>query len=159
MLYDQNTKTVRGLDGEPIRPRAIKTVQRYQKESLRKLTPSEQAFCRLIAPVCAKTKIRYVKQPIMYVTAGLSFRLEFLFRKYGLAVEIDGPEHRRPEQKEQDEWRDRILLDARGIRTLRLSNDDVQERYLECRAKVVEALIASPKGYKRYLLAYRNANN
>ena len=150
MLYDQKRKVLLARDGQPVKPRAVATVRRYQRRSISALTIGEQQFCALMSAFCAKTKVRYVKQPIEYITDGISFRLDFLFRDYRVAVEIDGDSHRGETAREKDEWRTRLV----GYRMLRFTNFDVAERYLWVRAEVVQALLDSPIGYKRYIIPY-----
>lgn len=150
MLYDHKRKILLGRDRQPIKPNAVKTVQRYQRQSLNSLTIGEQGFCKLISPVCAKTGVRYVKQPIEYITGGISFRLDFLFRDYHVAIEIDGHSHSGDDAKERDAWRTQLV----GYTVLRFTNHDVAERYLWVRAEVVQALLDSPIGHKDKLGAF-----
>ena len=150
MLYKNGM--LLGLDGEPVKPQAVTTVRRYQKKALEKLTEGERDFCKLIGPVCKHGRVRYVKQVVVYVTAGISFRLDFLFRDYRVAIEIDGENHRAPNQRELDEWRTKVLVETMKLKVLRFTNEEVAHQYLEVREAVVKALLESPVGYKRYLL-------
>ena len=150
MLYDSKRRVLLARDGSPVKKRAVDTVRRYQRQSLESLTPGEQEFCRLMSGVCAKTKARYVKQPVEYITEGISFRLDFLFRDYRVAVEIDGDSHLGAAAREKDDWRTRLI----GYTVLRFTNFDVTERYLWVRAQVVQALLDAPEGYKRLLMEY-----
>ncbi|ELR68418.1 DNA methylase, putative [Fulvivirga imtechensis AK7] len=65
--------------------------------------------------------------------AGLRFRrqhpvgnfiLDFYCHDIKLAIEVDGPIHDRPEQKEYDQARDQQIRN-KGIQMLRFSNDEV----------------------------------
>ena len=153
MLY-RNGKNL-ALDGSEMKAQALSTVRRYQRRAIGKPTVAELAFMKLISPVCAKTGVRYVKQAIFYVTGGISFRADFVFRDHRLIVEIDGASHSR--QMEEDAWRDRVLLEVVGMYTLRLTNEDVTTRYLVARMRVLNALLARPSGRRAELEAYREA--
>jgi very-short-patch-repair endonuclease len=154
MLYNQKTKQLEDALGEVISPRAVATVRRYQREAMRQ-TAGEIAFCKLISPVVAKCRgLRYVKQRIIYITNGLSFRLDFLFPKFKLAVEIDGSTHASADAKAKDAWRDRVIEESLSIRTIRFTNFDVTHRYLWVRREVVDHLLASPTGFKRELVKH-----
>lgn len=152
MLYRKGN--LYDLQGNPIKPAAVRAVRDLQKRALRKLTPAETAFVRLIGPVVKHGHIRYVKQVVFYVAPGISFRSDFVFKDFRVVVEIDGPEHGKPEKAEKDAWRDRLLLEFRDLRTLRLTNEECLDRYLDAREKVVDFLLASPSGFKRYLKEY-----
>ena|SRR3990167_943702 len=153
MLY-KDGKVV-GFDGEEIRKNALSTVLRYQKIALNSLTKGEQGFCKLIGPVCKHARVRYVKQRIEYVTQGVSFRVDFLFKEYHIVVEIDGNNHLSEKALAVDAWRSRLLKELADLTVIRFTNRDVAEKYLWVREQVVDALIASPYGTKRHLLSYR----
>lgn len=154
MLYSQTKKCTLGLDGEPVAPRAIQILRCYQRRALRALTKGEKDFCKLISPVCAKARVRYAKQALVYVTAGISYRLDFLFQDYRIAIEIDGDSHLGELAEAKDEWRDRILADKLGVRTIRFTNHDVAGRYLWVRSETVLALLSAQTGFKKHLREY-----
>ena len=52
------------------------------------------------------------------------------------AIEVDGPEHK----DGPDERRDRRLMNALSIRTLRFKNADLMERPLEVRQTIIDTL-------------------
>lgn len=150
MLYkDGNTLA---LDGSPIKPNALRAVRNYQKGAIKNLTEAEQAFVRAVSPLYPRTKVTYVKQVIFYVTDGVSFRADFVFRKYHLIVELDGASHSTTGEK--DAWRDRVLLETRGYKTLRLPNELVLRKPLTTRVRVLQALSESPHGFKRLVRPY-----
>lgn len=153
MLYQDGS--LFDLQGNPIKPAAVRAVRSYQRAAIRKQTAGEAAFARLMGPVVKHGRIRYVKQFIFYVAPTISFRADFVFQDLKTIVEVDGPEHAK--KVEGDAWRDRLLLELRGFRTLRVSNEDCIKRYLETRVRVVEFLLASPRGFKKYLRAYHRA--
>jgi very-short-patch-repair endonuclease len=153
MLYKDGT--LLDLQGQPIKPAAVRAVRGFQRRAIKKLTPAESAFCRLIGPVVQHGRLRYVKQVVYYVAPGISFRSDFVFKDYLLIVEIDGPEHA-AKKSDADAWRDRLLMEFRGMRTLRVTNRECLEEYLLVREKVIDALLASPRGWKKGLLEYRN---
>jgi very-short-patch-repair endonuclease len=53
-----------------------------------------------------------------------SLRLDFYCPFARLCVEVDGPEHSRPDRKDRDRWRNRFLRN-RGITTYRITNKRV----------------------------------
>jgi hypothetical protein len=149
-------KQILDLMEQPIKLNALKTVRMYQEKALRAPTAGELAFMRLMSPLYKYTKITYVKQPIFYITEGISFRSDFIFRKYKLLVEIDGSSHNTT--KEEDEWRDRVLYELAKMKTLRFTNEDVVKDWKDVRAKVLRALASSPFGYKQHLFHYLKEN-
>ena len=70
---------------------------------------------------------------------GDGFILDFYCQAAALAVEDDGAVHQ--EQVGHDEARDEILL-ARGIRVLRVTNNDVEGNLSAVLARIGSALVA-----------------
>jgi len=145
------------LLGEKIKLQALSQVRHYQDKAIRNLTQGEKAFCKLIGPVCKHGRVRYARQVIVYVAAGISFRVDFVFKDYDLAIEIDGPRHETRKGEAIDAWRTEILNKMKNWTVLRFSNDAVINHYLKVRKTVLDALIDSPKGYKRHLLVFRHS--
>jgi hypothetical protein len=141
-------KQLLDLMGQPIKLNALRTVKMYQKRSLRAPTKSELAFMRLMGPLYKATKITYIKQPIWYITEGISFRSDFVFRKFKLIVEIDGYSHSKT--KEVDIWRDRVLNELANMTTIRFTNEEVTNRFMLVRMKVLNNLINSQYGDSSY---------
>jgi len=84
--------------------------------------------------------------------AGLKFRRQHPYGRFildafcvehQLEVEVDGGIHTRPAQAEYDAARTEFL-EARGIRVLRFSNDEVEKHLDEVLKRIVEATKASP---------------
>ena len=84
--------------------------------------------------------------------AGLKFRrqhpygwfiLDAFCVEHQLEVEVDGGIHTHPAQAEHDAARTEFL-EARGIRVLRFSNDEVENHLDEVLKRIVEATKASP---------------
>jgi Protein of unknown function (DUF559) len=63
-----------------------------------------------------------------HVAAGSRrFEVDFHWPELGLCVEVDGPGHARPRTRREDHLRDEALRSA-GLRVLRISGDDVDDR-------------------------------
>lgn len=52
--------------------------------------------------------------------------LDFCCPGHWLAIEVDGGIHNKPEHRKNDIGRDELLLTERGIRTLRVTAEDVE---------------------------------
>ncbi len=79
--------------------------------------------------------------------AGLKFRRQHPFERFildafcvehQLEVEVDGEIHDNPEQAEYDAAR-RAYLQARNIRVLRFSNEEIEHNFEDVLRKIVEA--------------------
>jgi very-short-patch-repair endonuclease len=97
------------------------------------MTPSERVLWAAIRRRQAGGH-RFRRQQIV---AG--FILDFYCHAAALAVEVDGAVHQ--DQVGHDEARDEILL-ARGIRVLRVTNNDVEGNLSAVLARIRSALVA-----------------
>ena len=81
----------------------------------RRATPAENLFCSYLASL----GLSYRFQQGFYTP---SYRIaDFYLPAHKLIIEIDGPCH----DREKDQHRGKLFEQARGIRTLRLSNEQV----------------------------------
>lgn len=152
MRYDQKQRRDLGMDGLPVKPAALRTVRSYQRQAIKARTKAELAFEAAVHRMVTTCRIHFVPQVIFYVTEGISFRADYVFRKYKLTIEIDGPSHHG--RRERDAWRDRLIEEGAGYRTIRFTNEQVMNRPHEVELAVLDALMASPHGFKKLLHAY-----
>ncbi len=86
---------------------------------LKQATRAEHAFCYYLA----SKGIRFTQQQGFYQPV---YRIaDFYLPDHNLIVEIDGGYHTTPQQKAADQKTDNLFLKERGIRTLRLTNEQV----------------------------------
>lgn len=88
---------------------------------LRNATRAELALAEMLD----KNRILYEREKIFLNGDGYIL-VDFFFKEQKLAVEIDGSAH--DGQKEYDAGRDAWLLRGYGVRTLRLTNEDIFRR-------------------------------
>lgn len=153
MLYNRKTKQHFALDGEPMKPQAVGAVLRLQASAINDLAPSELAFEKAIRKMTRWCHVHFDRQVIFYVTASISFRSDYVFPKYRLIVEIDDPRHE--EKCDADAWRDELLLEKCGMRTLRFTNKWIAEHPTRTMDAVIDALIESKSGSKKLLKKFR----
>jgi len=147
-----------GLDKQEISPKAISTVNLYKEQALINLTEGEKAYAALIKIFCGwDSGIFPRQQDIFYVTAGISFRVDFVFKRYRVGVEIDGKQHNSEKGLVADKWRTEILEHYRDLNIIRFTNDEVKTRPLYVVAKTIDALIKAKQGFKIYLKNFRES--
>ncbi|QVQ51237.1 DUF559 domain-containing protein [Spiractinospora alimapuensis] len=102
--------------------------------------PGQRAMTKL-----ERTLFHYIAQiPLPYVfypqfPFGDNWLLDFYCPISRLAVEVDGPEHRRSPNRERDEYRD-DWFHQRGIATYRVTNQEVQRNPVATSEKVFKRL-------------------
>ena len=69
------------------------------------------------------------------------FVADFYCHSAGLVIEVDGPVHRR--QAEEDAYRDKVLS-GRGLRVLRITNDEVRKDLDAVLQRIVHVARGSP---------------
>lgn len=94
----------------------------YQSEAVNKI---EQELIRYGVPhqrerVVSINLTRSRKRPEMK-----TYFLDFFFKEMKLIVEVDGGYHTTEDQRKKDSYRDTLLKDRKGWRTLRLTNEEV----------------------------------
>jgi very-short-patch-repair endonuclease len=89
---------------------AIFVAQRKQRS-----TPAENLFCNYLAALGLSYRFQQGFYTPYYRIA------DFYLPAYSMIIEIDGPCHDPEEDRRRDEW----FEHARGIRTLRLTNDRI----------------------------------
>lgn len=97
-----------------------------QKRLLKAQTNAEKYFGKWFSGLAGKGKsvFRFTKQKPFHVTPEFLFYIDFYFKRFKLAVELDGAHHLTTMGKAQDEVRTK-LLSAKGIRVIRFQNDTV----------------------------------
>ena len=87
-----------------------------------------------------KQMLRKPPWPNMHVRAGdQEFEIDIPLRSRRLCIEVDGPLHDDPDQRERDRVRDTALR-AAGFRVLRIHWTDVRDRPAWCREQLAAAL-------------------
>jgi very-short-patch-repair endonuclease len=99
------------------------------------MTPSERLLWEWLRG--GKLGARFRRQQVIS-----GYVADFYSERLRLAVEVDGPIHECPERQRADEERDRAFA-ARGVRTLRFTNDEV-ECGVEHVVRRIQALLPSP---------------
>lgn len=65
------------------------------------------------------------------------FVADFYCEEAKLVIELDGAVHNKPEQQKRDAYREKVFA-ARGIATVRLSNDAIFTDVQSCLMKITE---------------------
>ncbi len=127
-MYDQKKRLVVGLyDGEPISSRYLNTIRGCRKQ-LQALTPTERIFEEKVAKVIqADVRTPYITQRTFFITDQIAFIADFYFKKFKLAIELDGQRHHYANEKVRDEWRSQMLKEHAGVTVLRFSNRRVAQ--------------------------------
>lgn len=92
---------------------------KYCKELKTRATPSELKFKKLLD----ENKIRYIFQKGFFKPFHII--ADFYIPNKKLIIEIDGSHHKEPYYKERDRIRDIRFLKERGIKTIRLTNEQI----------------------------------
>lgn len=110
----------------------LKTNSKYRKQLKKKATKAELIFKKYAESL--NYKVMFQKG---FVTP-FSRIADFYIPKYSLIIEIDGGYHK--DIKAKDDFKDLMWLRKRGIRTLRILNDEVFDgSYIEkYKAKLLE---------------------
>lgn len=153
MPYNQRSKQLEGaVDKQPIGRKYEMWVEGARQRLLKQTTLSEKSFRSEIAQwLWRNYEIRYAAQRTFHIGDGVSFIVDFYFKKFKIAVEIDGPNHFSEKGRAKDEWRDGLLREHLGIRTLRFTN----KRVLENPQSVIEALIDAMLTHDRATPSYQ----
>lgn len=124
--------------GEAIPARRMEWAQMNQKRLLKVQTKAERYFGKSMSGVVrdGRSILRFIKQKPFHVTPEFLFYVDFYFKRFKLAVEVDGATHRSPMGLAQDQVRT-TLLSAHRIRVLRFPNEEV----LDDIARVSHAII------------------
>lgn len=125
MIYNPKTRQVEALDGTVIEGNALATARRYRKLAMLQQTPQERRFSQILDPMVKLWEVGYVKQKIFFIDANTHFRLDFFFQKYRVAIEIDGKQHDKPKQQEDDTRRALLLNQLRDITIVRFTNAEL----------------------------------
>lgn len=155
MYSKEKRATVGHFDGELVSRKYEKSLNGFRKQLNAKQTPAEKFFEENIAKLISEeAQTPYIPQRIFYITEGVAFIADFYFKKFKVAVEIDGPRHFYGRNKERDEWRDRLLLEHAGVSVIRFSNKVVLTNMNDVFNRLVRFLAeqenATPS-HRRYL--------
>lgn len=92
---------------------------------------AEQRFCKVIDKLCShlngscKSLLRYQRQKLFSIDSEICFYVDFYFKAWKLAVEIDGDSHSSADAKEKDRWRE-AMISSNGILFLRFHNNRIE---------------------------------
>ena len=126
MYSPEQRCTVGCFDNKPISPTYQRQVNGFRKSLANKWTDAERQYEGQIAKVIAdEAHTPYTRERIFYLTDQVAFIADFYFKKFKVAVEIDGRSHYSQRQRERDEWRDKLLLAHAGVSVIRFSNKAV----------------------------------
>lgn len=102
------------------------------RERLKSAFPkAERKFCRVVDTLRFHLKgqslslLRYQRQKLFSINSEICFYVDFYFKPWKLAVEIDGDSHSGKEAIQMDTWRE-LMLSTNGMRFLRLHNNFVE---------------------------------
>lgn len=155
-MYSKVLRTTVGhFDDKPISPQYQKKVNHFRKQLVKKCTVAELAFKTNIANVVSEeARTPYITQRVFHITDEIAFIADFYFKKFKVAVEIDGRKHYYKNEKDRDIWRDGLLHTYAGIHVIRFSNKAVLERRNEVFNNLVRFLAeqenATPS-HRKYL--------
>ena len=102
------------------------------KELRRKLTPAERNLWNVLRRG-QLDGLHFRRQQVID-----GFIVDFYCHAVGLVIEVDGAIHDRIERREYDAERERIL-DIRGLKVLRVKNEDVMDNLEEVIERIREA--------------------
>lgn len=142
-------------DGSQLGDNASHRIDRCQAGHRATDTVAQAAFERIARGVCDSHAIKLSRQQVVVISEEVFFVLDFWLPEARVAVEVDGREHGRPTARQKDEWRDKLLLDSKGIRTLRVSNTDATTQPAAAAASLVAFLAAHGNRSVRRRLAAR----
>jgi very-short-patch-repair endonuclease len=125
MIYNPKTKQTLALDGTVIEASVLATARRYRKLAMLQQTPQERRSSQILDLMVKLWEVNYVKQKIFFIDANAHFRLDFFFQKYRVAIEIDGKQHDKPKQQEDDTRRALLLNQLQDITIIRYTNDEL----------------------------------
>lgn len=108
----------------------LKELQHNRRRMMRRPTKAERHFKSEVMDILKiRYGIKYQFQKIVFETKNQKdfkgYILDFYLPKYKLCIEIDGKSHNGKFQKQYDEIRE-SLLGKKGIKIIRISNNDVQ---------------------------------
>jgi leucyl-tRNA synthetase len=110
-------------------------IQGFKKELREKITPAEAAFKKKLA----QHKLRYqFQRPFFSKTFQCIADFYFKQDKPNIVVEIDGMYHQTDEQKRKDEYRSKWLIENRGCRIIRFTNEKVLNDLDNCITRLSE---------------------
>lgn len=141
-MYDQKTKQVIGcFDRKPISSDFQKLMCQRQGELRRNQTEAEKLFEVGVAQVISdEAQTPFVGQRLFYLADGIAFVADVYFKKFRLAVEIDGPSHYGKRSRAWDGWRSDVLERYAGVLVIRFTNKEVLTDLNAVFGKVVRAM-------------------
>ena len=103
------------------------------RQARREQTPAERAMWEMVRD--HRCGVHFRRQAVRR-----PFRLDFYCARLRLAVEVDGSIHDEPDVQRRDADRQAILEHDQRIRFLRVTNDDVLNRFQETRQRLLAAI-------------------
>lgn len=97
-----------------------KPLKQYRKKLFKKPTKAEQEFRNLLR----KHGIKFIFQK-QYDTPKYKCIVDFLITGKNIVIELDGKYHRGREQVNKDKYRDYWLRKNKGIKVVRIENEDI----------------------------------
>lgn len=137
-------------DSKPISRKYEMRVSVNQQRLASNLTPAEKSFQSIAEDIRDCYGVPFGGQKIFHITDGFAFIADFYFKKFHLAVEIDGSSHYKQKEHQRDEWRTRLLNETANVTVIRFSNKDVLTAPDIVRAKVIDALLKAPRATPSY---------
>lgn len=130
---------------------SVPYIEKYRKDNIKNETPSESKIKALLDEL----KIDYEYQSIMGYE-NTFFILDFYIPKLNVCIEVDGKYHFTEEQLKKDKNRDLQLNLSRKIKTIRITNENVNN----LTSSDLNKLLIPIKKYKtQYILNGLNVND
>lgn len=134
--------------GESVDGKRLSRVSGIRKVLVRRRTKHEKMYADAMSVIChPKSVLWFTEQKVIHVHREQAFVLDFYFKAFKLAVEIDGSHHSGSVKSEEDAWRTRIL-NEHGIGVLRFTNAEVEESPSSCVEKTLDWMMKNGKGWK-----------
>jgi very-short-patch-repair endonuclease len=105
------------IDFRTSSPDRYKILKAFARENRKNMTEAESVLWQFIRD--RRLGVQFLRQHIVG-----DYIVDFICRDTGLVIEVDGAYHSEPHQREGDERRTREL-EAKGLRIVRFSNEDV----------------------------------
>lgn len=111
--------------------RSIELIKQYAKDNRKSETRAEAVFWEAVRDRRLGGYKFCRQRPVgQYI-------LDFYCPELKLAIEIDGPKHDKPKQKEYDYWREQVSIE-KGIKIIRFTNERVLNDLVECLEEIRE---------------------
>ena len=145
-MYDKKQKTTVGCyDRKPVSDRYKHRISGFKKALTKKQTAAEVNFQQHIADLIAcECGTSFVAQREFFITDEIAFIADFYFKKFKVAVEIDGPNHNKDRERQRDKWRDGLLLEHAGVSVIRFTNKEALTQTEAVYKRLIHFLAEAP---------------